>query len=168
MALYRVKQFFWALSARIDSGDFHFISLYLNPVEIDLFSKLPLYEQKHSIRVAEDVSEEYNLRMDKLKISKEVLVKAALLHDIGKIEGKLNIIEKSILVIGDKLSKGKMKKISGVKKINLFYNHAEIGFEILKKYGYDERFLYLVRNHHNCLVKDDLELKLLIICDSRN
>lgn len=168
MALYRVKQFFWALFSKINSSDIDFINSYLNQVETDLFNKLHVNEQKHSIRVAKDVLNEYTFRNSELKMKESVLVKAGILHDIGKTQGKINIFEKSILVIVNKLSKGRIKKMSCIKKIKLFYNHAEIGYEILREYDYDERFLYIIKNHHNYSIKNDFELNLLMICDNRN
>jgi putative nucleotidyltransferase with HDIG domain len=90
---------------------------------------------------------------------------AALLHDIGKIEGKLNLIDKSILVVLDRITKGKIKEFKNLKKVDIYYNHPDKGYNILKNFDYNDRFLYLIRNHHNKSIKDK-ELEVLIKCDS--
>lgn len=165
MSLYRVKQFYWSLTSKLDSIDVELINKYLNIKEKELFCSISTYEQKHSIKVAMDViklCEENNIKNDSL-------VRAALLHDIGKSFKKLNPIEKSIVVILDKLSKGKLKKFKEVKQIDVYYNHADKGYNILKNTGnYDERFLYLVKNHHNKHVIGDKELEILKTSDSKN
>lgn len=165
MSLYRVKQFYWSITSKINEDDIEIIDKYLDEKEKVLFKKLSAYEQKHSVNVAKDMikaSKENNIK-------KDYLIKAALLHDIGKIYKKINPIEKSILVILDNISKGKIKKYSGIKIIDVYYNHGDKGYKLLKDIGdYDERFLYLIKNHHNDYIKEDKELDLLKSCDNKN
>jgi putative nucleotidyltransferase with HDIG domain len=150
---------------RIDSKDKEFISKYLNMDEKSLFNKLATYEQKHSINVAEavmKVCEENN-------INNEALVKAALLHDIGKTYKKLNPIEKSLMVMLNNISKGKLRRYNRFKKVDVYYNHGDKGYNMLKNTGnYNERFLYLVKNHHNNFIFGDKELDILRTCDNKN
>lgn len=164
MFLYRVKQFLWSLNGKITEKDLKYIESKLNNNEIILFRKLAINEQKHCINVAMD--------LEKICCSKKInsyeLIKVALLHDIGKIDVRLSIIDKSILVILDYLSKGRIRKFNSINKINVYYNHGEKGANILKKYGYNERFLYLIRNHHNSNIKEDEELNLIKYCDNKN
>ncbi|MFT8314886.1 MAG: HDIG domain-containing metalloprotein [Clostridium sp.] len=162
MFFYRIKQFILYINAKPTKDDFKYIKQNLNNNELMLFKNLSLHEQKHCINVAKDIEK---ICYDK-KINSSYLIKIALLHDIGKIKGNLNIIDKSILVILDYLSKGKMRKFNGVKKINIYYNHGKIGADILKKYGYDKRFLYLIENHHNKINNDELEI--IKFCDNKN
>ncbi|SQC01689.1 putative domain HDIG-containing protein [Clostridium tetanomorphum] len=68
----------------------------------------------------------------------------------------------------DNISSGKIKKFSKSKKIDTYYNHAEKGYNILKSIGYDESFLYLIRNHHNKNITKNKELNILRFCDDRN
>jgi putative nucleotidyltransferase with HDIG domain len=165
MSLYRVKQFYWSITSKIDSEDTVLIDKYLNIYEKQLLSSLSVYEQKHSVNVARDVIKECK----KNNLGSEYLVKVALLHDIGKRYKKLNPIEKSVLVILNKLSSGKLKKYKKVKKVHVYYNHGDIGYNILKNTNsYDERFLYLIKNHHNDFIFGDRELELLKVCDGRN
>ena len=164
MSLYRIKQFYWSITAKLDEEDLEFINKYLNREERKLFSLLIKYEQKHSIKVARDVIKECK----EIGISSDRLLKVALLHDIGKIASRLTIVDKSAIVLFDRLTRGKLKKAKGIKKIEVYYNHGEKGSELLGTYGYDERFLYLIKNHHNSSIVGDLELDILKKCDNNN
>ena len=164
MNFYRVKQFYWAINCKINKEDLDFLHSNLNKNELKLFYKLSVYDQKHSIKVAYDVK--YVCK--KNNIDSKLLLKAALLHDIGKVYKKLTIIDKSIMVLADNVTKGSIKKFSNIKKINVYYNHGKIGKDILKDYNYDEKLLYLIENHHNHNVIGNIELDILRMCDDRN
>ena len=164
MSLYRVKQFYWSMVSKINDEDIEFLKTYLETYELQLFNQLPTYEQKHCINVARDVKLTCNQR----DLQWKDLIKVALLHDIGKIYNIMNPIEKAIMVIMHKITNGKIKKYEKIKNVNMYYNHGEIGYNLLKKYSYDDRFLFLVKNHHNNNIRDDIELDVLKECDDRN
>lgn len=165
MSLYRVKQFYWSITSKLDFSDSELINKFLNSEEKKLFNSISTYEQKHCIKVAIDV-----IKICKVNnIKNDMLIKAALLHDVGKSYKKLNPVEKSLVVMLDNISRGKLKKFKNLKKIDVYYNHADKGYNILKNKGiYDERFLYLIKNHHNEYVIGDKELDILKECDSKN
>lgn len=164
MNLYRVKQFYWAINCKIDNRDLQFLNIHMNEQELSLFYRLSIQDQKHSINVAYDVEKVCK----KENIESKLLLKAALLHDIGKTYKNLNVIDKSILVMANSVTGGNLKKLSNIKKINVYYNHAKIGKDILKKYNYEEKLLYLIENHHNDKLKGNKELNILKMCDDRN
>jgi len=164
MSLYRVRQFYWSMVSKLNDEDIDFLKTYLETYELQLFNQLPTYEKKHCINVARDVK----LTLSQRNIISEKLIKVSLLHDIGKIYNIMNPIEKSIMVMVHNITKGKIKSYSKIKNINIYYNHGEIGYTLLKKYGYDERFLFLVKNHHNNNIVGDIELDLLKECDNKN
>ena len=167
MNSHRIKQFYLSITDKVDEKDKIYINKYLNKEELNLFYKLSNSEQKHSIRVAYDV--EYICNKRPLKINEiQILIKAALLHDIGKIYPKLNSIDKSLLVIFNKVTNGKLKKFNSLKKIDVYYNHPEKGYNLLKNKGYDSKFLYLIKNHHNENIEKDLYLDILKFCDDKN
>lgn len=85
---------------------------------------------------------------DDILKNKDMLVKVGLLHDVGKSRQRINIIDKSIIVILNKLTSGKLRNIN-LKKIQCYYNHSEYSYEILKELDEDNVFLEIVRNHHN-------------------
>ena len=150
--------------AKINDKDIDFLTTHLKTYELQLFNKLPTYEQKHCINVAREVEATCSLN----KMQALFMVKVALLHDIGKINSSMNLIDKSIMVILHKITKGRIRAYNEFKNVNIYYNHGEIGYNLLKKYGYDERFLFLVKNHHNNNILDDIELNILKECDDKN
>lgn len=164
MNFYRVKQFYWAISSKVNKKDLDFLNSNLNKNELKLFYELSVYDQKHSINVAYDV--QYVCKKNNLDY--KLLLKAALLHDIGKVYKKLTIIDKSIIVLADNVTKGSIKKFSNIKKINVYYNHGKIGKDMLKDYNYNQKLLYLIENHHNHNVIGNVELDILRMCDDRN
>lgn len=163
MSLYRIKQFYWSIVSKLNDDDIDFLKMYLETYELQLFNQLPTHDQKHCINVARDVKSTCIQR----KLQWKYLIKVALLHDIGKIYNSMNPIDKSIMVIMHNITKGKIKAYKKIKKVNVYYNHGDIGYNLLKKYGYDDRFLFLVKNHHNNII-EDVELNLLKECDDRN
>ena len=164
MSLYRIKQFYRSMVAKINDKDIDFLKTHLTTCELQLFNKLLTYEQKHCINVARDVE----ITCDKKNLQPLFLLKVALLHDIGKINSNMNPIDKAIMVILHKVTNGKIRAYNEFKNVNMYYNHGEIGYNLLKQHGYDDRFLYLVKNHHNNNIIDDIELNILKECDDKN
>lgn len=158
---YRVRQFFWVISANIKDDDRKFIDNYLNNNEKDLFYSQKISQQYHSIKVGKGVLEEC-LKKNLYDI---LLIKAALLHDIGKLNNDLNIFEKSTIIIISRLFPGLFKKLISFKRIRKYYNHPEVGIGYLNT---DSEYLrFLIINHHNYSLKGDEKLKILQIIDSK-
>lgn len=147
----RVKQFYINATDLMISKDYEYVKIHLNNEEYDLFKKILKSEQKHSVRIAKEI--EYiieNNLVDDIDIiqSKNLLIKTALLHDVGKSKQKVNIIEKSIIVILNKLTKGNLKNFKKSKKIQCYYNHSEYSYILLKDIIKDDLILSIIRNHH--------------------
>lgn len=155
---YRIKQFFLAVFSKITKDEEEFLIKYLDEEDIILFNKLPTHEKKHCINVAKYVIENND------NIS-ELTVKAALLHDIGKINSGLNPIFKGIIVIMNGISEKLTKKLQFIKPINVYYNHPVIGWEIYKSINSD--IAYIIKNHHNYKSTDEI-VKIIQEADCRN
>lgn len=166
MKVNRFKQFFLAFTDKVSEDDKSFVHKYLDEKERELFYLLSVQDQKHSIRVARDVIKECSIKDDNF----QTIVKAALLHDIGKITQSLNVIDKSILVILNKMSNGRLKTLDNLPKVNIYYNHPQLGYELMEQYSSDELLLYLIKNHHNNMIdwSKSKELSMLRKCDDRN
>jgi hypothetical protein len=158
--LYRIKQFFGGLVCKLDDDDIYLVKKYLNDYEIKLFYMLPRNEQVHSIKVAREVISESKCR----GIDDNYLIKAAFLHDIGKIDSGLNIINKSILVILNKIMPKVLLKLIKLKTVNAYYNHPEIALVYLK--NENEEIKYYILNHHNYDLKQDEKLRIIQSADS--
>ena len=75
--------------------DTEYVNKFLNKKESNLFNKLRKTDKQHCIRVSKDavhLSKGKNLNLNRV-------AKVGLLHDIGKGEYGLNIIEKNVLEI---------------------------------------------------------------------
>ena len=151
MTLKRIKQFYINATDLMKNEDYDYVKRKLNNEEYKLFNKILKSEQKHSVRIAKEI--EYiidNNLIDDIDIieNKNLLVKAALLHDIGKSKQKVNIIEKSIIVILNKLTRGRLKEIKKSKKIQCYYNHSEYSYNLLKDIIEEDLILSIIKEHH--------------------
>ncbi|MBD7910842.1 MULTISPECIES: HD domain-containing protein [Clostridium] len=165
MVIYRVKQFMWAIASKFKPIDISVIKKYLNNDEENLFNKLSKSEKHHSIRVCKDALSKSILR----DVDKEKLAKIALLHDVGKSLGNLNIIDKSLIVILDKMTKGRLKRYNFSKKIDIYYNHPKKSVELLRNiHKYDDEFIEAIRKHHGKDIGTNVYLKIVKECDDSN
>ena len=148
----RVKQFYINVTDKMTKKDYDFVKSILTNKELELFMKLSKSEQKHCVRIAKDIEniiDNKEIENYDILTNKNLLIKSALLHDIGKSKKRLNVIDKSIIVILNKLTNGKLKQIEKSKKIQCYYNHSIYGYEILKDMIDNEIILDIVKNHHS-------------------
>lgn len=144
MMVKRIRQFLQNIRYGYQAVDRKFISGYLNQEEIWLFEKLQKSEQIHAILVAKSVLEELGSSEDRSFII------AVLLHDIGKIQRPLNIAEKSLAVIIDKLfqKSSPFEKRSFMKSYRL---HGQRGEDLLREnhvFTEEPVFYEVVGTHH--------------------
>lgn len=175
----RVKQLVWAIVANFKEIDHTIVEKYLKKEEKYYFYKLSKSEQHHSIRVCLDAMKSYDMETcltstDEYQAINQTnneykMAKIALLHDIGKTFQKLNVVEKSIMVILDRITKGKIKKYSKFRKVYIYYNHSIKSVELLKQIGnYDNEFIEAILNHHNKSNNNNIYLAILIQSDDKN
>lgn len=169
MSFYRIKQFIWGFIALFKEIDYTYVTKFLNENEIKIFNTLKHNDKHHCIRVCKDsIKMRNNLNID---VDMYKLGRAALLHDVGKGKIHLSLLEKSTVVLLDKLTKGKIKKYDNIKQINVYYNHPNIGLGILIKNGFenDKELLDVVRYHHSINIKKENKmLDIIKICDDKN
>lgn len=162
MLFYRVKQFIWAITARLTGEDLIFIGSYLNDQEKKLFTSLPTSIQTHSVKVAREALDE----CQKQNLYDILLIKAALLHDVGQAHTGLNPFTKSIMVIGSRLFPKSLRKFCRIGFVKAYYEHGEMALDVLQ--GEPEYMRFLVKNHHNYSIQGDEKLKILQTVDARN
>jgi putative nucleotidyltransferase with HDIG domain len=160
--IYRVKQFIKGLTAHVDDNNI-LINNNLNLLEKELFLRLPHHEKLHAVNTA------YTIKKLCGDINCDVLVKAALLHDIGKVNGKIGIIKKSVLVLMNRfLPKISYLLSSKLKMFYIYYNHPEIGAKLLRKANTDEQVIKLVEYHQSDDIHKIDGMVLLRKADSLN
>lgn len=160
--IYRIKQFIQAISAKMAVEDIEFVKSYLSKKEQELFFQLKIYEQSHSLRVAKNmIKEDGSLNAE----DKRERIRIGLLHDIGKIKYPLNPIEKSIIVVLDKITGGRISKARRLKIVKCYYEHPQLGYELLSEIGgYEVEFLQAIKNHHEPQPRTE-KVRLLKQCD---
>ncbi|KAF0133431.1 MAG: hypothetical protein FD145_1294 [Candidatus Saganbacteria bacterium] len=171
--LYRAKQFWFAMSARMNEENRSFVHQYLNIKEAALFFSLPDYEQKHGVVVAKRMMRE---AADMKTIDKRKLVRLGLLHDIGKTAIRLTILSKSLLVIIHraipplyelfaKLGKDE-KSRKFFRRFYVHKHHGAIGADILKKINEQSDIINEVLSHDRPCTSHDMYMRLLDKVDS--
>ena len=185
--LQRVRQFYRAVFASIDEKDRAFISRYLDEKGQKLFFSMQIYDQRHVLNVAYTAQA---LVQDLMKdcliinIDKNLLIKSCLLHDIGRNAEDFCLLDKVINVLmayflpnlsrmlAQKASLYKNAKRNFFKRrqyaLYIYYNHAQIGAEILMDNNMKE-IAELVRYHHDLPKENEREeLKILRRADELN
>lgn len=95
-----------------------------------------VYTFQHSLRVS-NISQEIALKLGLSNRKIELITKAGLLHDIGKIYLPNDILNKT----------GKLKKY----EMNLIKKHSELGAKLLENLKYNDEIIKIVLYHHEKL-----------------
>ncbi|AZR72324.1 hypothetical protein BBF96_02300 [Anoxybacter fermentans] len=159
--LYRVKQFYSAITAKVKEEEVQFISQYLNPMERELFYKMSIIDQRHALDVSYKVKEyliNRKIVADEDDMELKIMIKAALLHDVGKRAGDLTIMDRILIVLlerflPDCIQRWALKGKGGFiqNRRHAFFvavNHGKLGAELLQKIGCDQDVINLVIDHH--------------------
>lgn len=142
---YRIWQFRQSFKPPLTQQDWDRIRLYLSPVEVALFIKMPVPDQNHSYRVFRSLVDGGELDED--------LIKAGLLHDIGKGKHPLRRWERIIAVLvcgispGTALSWGKGVPEGFKRPLVIIHQHPDWGAELARQAGGSELLIWLIQNH---------------------
>lgn len=140
----RVGQFWRHASARVTEQDLARAEQVLGPLA-PFFRELPVNDQRHGLDVLETVmSHEHQ--------PAELLLQAALLHDIGKREAHFSVIERSLTVFLRAVSPGTLNKLQRSRpafalRYGIYSDHARIGAERLRLAGASD-LASIVAEHH--------------------
>lgn len=138
----RLKQFYSALTASVTESDLAFIQKNLSKQEQALFFQMDVVDQRHALDVAGYAYQAATARG--LGSKRKVLVKAALLHDIGKVRGELTLLTRLAFVLCPALvAKYRKKAWKSLKE------HASRGAHMAETFGVEKEVVDLIREHHN-------------------
>lgn len=165
---YRIKQFLWAISANFKDLDYSYVRHFLNDYEFSLFKRLKKGEQLHSIKVSQDCVHLAKTKGINSEIELRKISKLGLLHDIGKLYYPLNVITKSFLVLGKKISKNRISKFQNMKCVYIYYNHGDKAFNYLNESDYDKDFVEAIKGHHSIKSSENILLFILKKADDMN
>jgi len=96
--MYRVRQFFWALGARMNTASWVEVEAILTPPQMALFRRMPRYDQRHCLDVARTLRAAGQGQPD--------LLTAALLHDVAKSSGPLRLWHRVAIVLLEAFAPG--------------------------------------------------------------
>lgn len=165
----RIRQFYINVTDRMKKEDIVYAKNILSKDEQELFFALLKSEQKHSVRISKEIGQVIDnglIENKEIISSRNMLLRVGLLHDVGKARKRLNVFDKSIIVILAKITDNKIKNIKKSKKIQCYYNHSDYSYEILKDIITDDNMLYVIKNHHRKV--DDVLTKFFKEIDDRN
>lgn len=170
---YRIKQFFNALKYQLTLSDVDFVRRFLDKKEQIFFFAMKKYDQQHSLRVAHKCLE---TARNSSWIDERLLVRAALLHDVGKSLKNVGLMSRVWYVFLTEAREGKLLdklQYEGSffkfrRDLSALKEHGRLGAELIKSEGKQE-LSDIIRYHH---AKPQLgESKLLPILrdiDSKN
>ena len=144
-AIYWVRQGLNNLSASAKPEDWTLVDRYLAPVERSLFAAMEIADQRHCVGVLRSLLSE--------GISDTALLKAGLLHDVGKARCRIGVLHRSIAVLLVALF-GKLPSFLTRQcqegfclPFYVLENHPRIGAAKLAKAGCEERGWRLTELH---------------------
>ncbi len=166
----RVKQFWAAITAHITIEDSIWVNGILSPREASLFWRMNLPDQQHAIRVAKSaIALARRVRDD---VDVELLLRGALLHDVGKVCGDVSTADKVITVIGHKFAprmmrswgrEGRGSRIDNLRHAcYVYFHHPRRSADLLRAIDAEDVLIELVLHHHEPMVSGErIELTLL-------
>lgn len=174
--LNRVRQVLAALTAKVTDTDEQFINKHLLAQEQVLFWRMNLPDQRHALNVAYTALQ---LAQQQPNADLNILVKSALLHDVGKVKGDVSTFDKILTVMAHKII-GKQVKLwgkpgRGSKLANLrhavytYFYHPQRSAELLNSIDEDPLIVEIVSKHHKAPAENDPpELRILRMADNMN
>ena len=167
----RVKQFYLAVTARITSTDRAWVQKSLPAEAQELFYAMHPADQYHALNVARTA---LDLWEKQPAGDKKLLLRSALLHDVGKMRGDMDVFGKVWAVLLKHFLPALAQKLAleGTGYLGrimyISYNHAQIGAEKLQQINMVQE-AEIIRYHHTPSKENEPpELKLLRAADELN
>lgn len=160
----RVKRFFRALNARITEDEKLFIEKYLEENQQKVFYSMSIIDQRHCLDVANTIYQTENR-------TNEMILKLALLHDIGKQLKPFSLIERTAVVLFPRKIKNvpfePLKNNLLIKAWQLKYWHPEYGARLAEEAKFDPFLVELIRYHHHLPPRNN-EIEIFQWADNLN
>ncbi|HBL35438.1 MAG TPA: hypothetical protein DD734_08320 [Firmicutes bacterium] len=145
---------------------------YLEEAGLFLFNQMSYADQKHAVNVGRYLLSD---KIDTTGADLKLLIKAALLHDVGKVKGEIawwnRIIVGVIRRFFPKLRQKRAKRGEAGLGHALYVDlsHPDRGAYMAQSLGIDPTVVSLIKHHHDPLNEQaSLELALLQIADAKS
>jgi hypothetical protein len=143
-AVSRVRQFLAAVRARVSDDEMAILEQHLAPSQRDLFQKMSPIDQRHCLAVFNNLLRQGHSDPD--------LLRAALLHDVGK-KG-IRLWHRVAGVLLDTFWPVLLEKLAVNHPQNWLYgfyiyrHHADLSAELAERSGCSPSVVELIRGHH--------------------
>ena len=176
----RILQFYRAITAKLSAEDIRQIKKYLPPAAQNLFFAMHLADQYHTFNVYKTAIFLYQKlpAIEQAQVNYKLLLRSALLHDVGRKNGDLNVIGKVATVLLTSFMPNFSKRIAAKKVrgilarpsywLYIYYNHPMIGAAKLKAIGMVSEAEIVAKHHNAAEETDSIELKILKLADEQN
>ena len=145
-------RFFGALSpAPPKAADVEWVRGVLNDDCFSQFRRQPNHDQRHAIGVARDVERRL---ADTPYAGDDRWLAAALLHDIGKLDGRLSVYGRVVATVAGSVAGHDMAEVWSTKsgftrRVGLYLRHAELGADRIRlAQGPEEAARWAAAHHH--------------------
>jgi hypothetical protein len=151
---YRVQQFRSALGSGTKPVDEAALRTYLNTAQIALFRRMSVAEQAHALAVLHTLTSQAAARPEQVIGAEPALAQAALLHDVGKVEGRIRLWHRVAIVLLQALHPALLCRLALNETYSWRYpffvslHHAEHGADLSAGAGTDPVAVALIRAHH--------------------
>ena len=108
---------------------------WLNPVETSMFTAQPIADQRHGYECGLEVASHHPERVD--------MVRAALLHDIGKRHARLGAVGRVVASVLIRLTPWRPGRVG------LYAAHGELAARELEELGLEPLVVDFARYHHS-------------------
>lgn len=131
------------------------VARWLPSRALALFETMSPADQRHSLRVCQGLQARGCIEEDMLA--------AALLHDVGKAQGRVPFWARPVIVIGKRAAPRLLRRIAAYpdegqhgrkgqprwqRSLGYAWWHAEVGAELAARAGLSERAVLYIRTHH--------------------
>lgn len=150
-----LRRIFGGVNKRLSPADLEFVDSYLDDVGKFLFFQMAPIDQRHCVAVGREIIIEAGYQKN---LNMIVLIKAALLHDIGKVEGEFNLVSRiAVAVIRRMMPSFREKWGIGFRgrgfkiRYGLYVDriHPDRGAYMAQIFGMEEAVVELIRKHHD-------------------
>lgn len=153
-ALYRVKQFVAVKLTSERSVDQDWAAEYLSAAELAAFSRLKPADRLHSLRIAKRIAADLDGNGQGKKGSR-VMIRTALLHDIGKAGGISPVVRSIFVLLHGRAGEPSFRKLARNLMPGVYASymrieeHPRLGAEMLEGLGVEAEVVRMVREHHS-------------------